>query len=344
MLTQQIQLTARPDGFPKPTDFRLVEVELPALGPGEMLVENLWMSVDPYMRRCMQEATLDQQPWPLNGPLNGPAIGRVIESKNEDFKCGDLVESLSGWQRHFATDGGLLVPFESPFNSVVKRSLQGVSPRDYLGLLGLASLTAYTGIVLGNTCQAGETVVISSGAGTVGSVACQIAQIRGLCVVSSAGSDEKVRWLTDAFGLDRVFNYRKQPIELALASLCPEGIDLVLENAGPEHLSACLPLMNELKTVLISGLISTYSTGGKIRSFPNFEFVLDRFLTIRAYRYMDFLQSYDVMVNDLLHWRDEGRLLFKEVPYEGLEAAPQAFCSMLRGESYGKPLIQISVD
>lgn len=344
MISRQIHLLRRPQGIPDPSDFALVTVDVPPIEPGQVLIENLWMSVEPYMRRCMELSTEDQVPWPLNGPLNGPSVGRVIDSRHPRFQVGDLVESLSGWQSHFVSDGADFVPFASPFTALAKRCVDRERARDCLGILGLASFTAYIGMTILNPCRAGNTVVISSGAGTVGSIACQIAKQRGLRVVSSAGSDEKVRWLLESIGVDEAFNYRRRSIDESLAQRCPDGIDLVLENASPEHLSACLPLMKDLGTILISGLIGIYSTGGKIPHLPHFEYVLDRFLHIRAYRYMDFWSHYDAFVSDMTAWRERGQVTLREELFDGLEAAPEALCALLSGGCWGKPLIRLSRD
>ena len=339
--TRQIHLVRRPDGLAQPSDFALAEAILPDLEDGQILVENLWMSVDPYMRRSMSAEATDLEPWPLNHPLDGPSVGRVIESRNPRFAVGDIVESMSGWQDHFISNGGKFIPYLSPSDTLARRSEPGAEPKDYVGLLGVAALTAYRGMGVLARCITGETAVVSSGAGTVGSIACQIAKIRGMRVVSSAGSDEKVRWLMDVAGVDHAFNYHKEPYAEALKRACPKGIDVVLECVGPEHLSACLPLMNELKQVLIAGMVSMYSTGGKIRLVDNFEYVLDRFLTIQSYRFMDSLDVYDQFVDNMLTWRREGRMKVPEVVHEGLERAPQALCSLFTGGHIGKTLVRL---
>ena len=339
--TEQLHLLRRPEGRPRPSDFALVEVRLPDLAEGELLVENLWMSVDPYMRRSMDADAKDLEPWPIGGALDGPCVGRVVQSRNEGFMVGDIVESMSGWQRHFISDGAPFVPYLTPNNAVAKRSNPGASPRDYAGLLGMAAMTAYAGMNCLAAIEPGQTVVVSSGAGTVGSLACQIARIRGARVVSSAGSDEKVAWLHSGLGVDHAFNYRTQPIADSLQEGCPQGIDLVLENASAEHLSACLPLMNELATILVAGFVSIYSTGGKVPPFDNFEFVLDRYLTIKGYRFMDSLDRYDDFVRDMLRWRAAGQLQLRETVYHGLASAPEALCSLFDHSVSGKVLVEL---
>jgi NADPH-dependent curcumin reductase CurA len=339
--TRQIHLVRRPEGLAQPTDFALVDAQLPDLAEGQVLVENLWMSVDPYMRRSMSAEATDLEPWPLHKALDGPSVGRVIESRNPKFATGDIVESMSGWQEHFISNGGEFIPYLSPSDTLARRNAPGATAKDYVGLLGVAALTAYRGMAVLARCIPGETAVVSSGAGTVGSIACQIARIRGMRVVASAGTDDKVRWLKEVARVDYAFNYRKDPYAEALKRACPRGIDVVLECVGPDHMSACLPLMNELKQILIAGMISMYNTGGKVRVVENFEFVLDRFLTIQSYRFMDSLDVYDKFVEDMLRWRRDGRMNVPEVVHDGLAAAPHALCSLFTGGHIGKTLVHL---
>lgn len=343
MKTRQIHLLERPEGLPEPGQFALREVDLPELREGQVLVENLYMSVDPYMRRSMDAVAKDLPPWPIGGPLDGPSIGRVIESRNPGFTPGDVIESMSGWQQHFISDGDEFVPYISSNTAIAKRDVSGkAAPEDFLGLLGIASQTAYLGLKCAAKMVPGETVVISSGAGTVGSIACQIAKIHGMRVVSSAGSDEKVAFLRDELGVDFAFNYKTTSLSDGLAQGCPDGIDLVFENASPEHFSACLPLMNEMKTMLIAGFISIYSTGGTVPNLANFEYALDRYLTIRAFAFMEFLDAFDQFIADMLSWRDAGKIQLPQQIHDGLEKAPEAFCSLFTGASSGKQLVRIA--
>ena len=340
--TRQVHLVRRPDGAARPADFRVAAATLPDLVDGQVLVENLWMSVDPYMRRSMSPEATDLEPWPLEKPLDGPSVGRVIESRNSAFTVGDLVESMSGWQQHFVSNAGAFVPYLSPNDSLAKRVAPGAEAKDYVGLLGVAALTAYRGIMHLANIHPGDTVVVSSGAGTVGSLGCQMAKIRGARVVSSAGSDEKVDWLRRVVKVDAAFNYRKQDIGTALKAACPQGIDVLLENASPEHLCACLPLMNLQKQVLIAGFVGTYNLSSRIGLPNNFEYVLDRFLTIQSYPFMDSLDRYDEFVADMVRWRSEGRMHIEEAVYDGLEQAPYALCALLNGQHIGKPLVRLA--
>jgi NADPH-dependent curcumin reductase CurA len=300
------------------------------------------MSVDPYMRRSMSPDATDLEPWPLNKPLDGPSVGRVIESRNTAFIVGDVVESMSGWQEHFVSDAGTFIPYLSPSDSLAKRTAPGAQPKDYVGLLGVAALTAYRGMVHLANVNPGDTVVVSSGAGTVGSLGCQMAKVRGARVVTSAGSDAKVDWLRNVIKVDHAFNYKAGALGNALRDACPKGIDVLLENASPEHLCACLPLMNLQKQVIIAGFVGTYNLSSKIGLPENFEYVLDRFLTIQSYPFMDSLDRYDQFVADMLRWRGEGRMHLEEALYEGLDQAPHALCALLNGKHIGKSLVRLA--
>lgn len=340
--TRQVHLVSRPDGKARPENFEVTQVTLPDLQDGQVLVENLWMSVDPYMRRSMSPEATDLEPWPLRKALDGPSVGRVIESRNPSFAVDDIVESMSGWQEHFVSNAGEFVPYLTPSDSLAKRTAPGAQPKDYVGLLGVAALTAYRGMVHIANVNPGDTVVVSSGAGTVGSLACQMAKVRGARVVTSAGSDAKIDWLRNVIKVDHAFNYKTNDIGAALKAACPKGIDVLLENASPEHLCACLPLMNLQKQVIIAGFVGTYNLSSKIALPENFEYVLDRFLTIQSYPFMDSLDRYDEFVADMIRWRSEGRMHLEEVVYGGLENAPTALCALLDGKHIGKPLVRLS--
>jgi len=341
VLAQQVHLIARPRGLARPTDFRMTSVALPDLRPGQVLIENLWMSIDPYMRRSMEAEATDLEPWPIGAALDGPAVGRVIESRHVGFRAGDIVESMSGWQSHFISNAEEFVPYLSAATAIVRRQTPGAAPKDYVGLLGIAALTAYGGMACLARVTPGETVVVSSGAGTVGSIACQIAKLRGARVVSSAGSASKVIWLREVARVDHAFNYRERTLPEQLREACPDRIDLVLENASPEHLSACLPLMKDLKQILIAGFVATYNSRGDLK-IGNFDYFLDRFLSMQSYRVMDFLDRYDQFRTDMLNWRAEGRMILEEHLIDGLERAPEALCELFTGGRIGKTLIRLA--
>lgn len=342
VVSRQVHLVARPDGRARPNHFRLVDVDLPPIGDGQVLVENLFMSVDPYMRRSMDAEAKDMPPWPLGAPLNGPSIGRVMTSRHADFAVGDIIESMSGWQSHFVSDAEPFVPYVSSDTAIAHRKTgDGLRPQDHLGLLGIASQTGYFALCSAATMREGETIVISSGAGVVGSVACQIANLHGMRVVTSAGSAAKRRWLEEEIGVHAALDYKAPDFAAALAAACPDGIDLLLENASPEHFSTCLPLANPGALMLIAGFISIYSGDGKAR-IDNFEYVLDRFLTIKCFAFMEYLDGFDRFVADMTRWRNAGQLQFREEIVDGLEHAPEALCALFDGAATGKLLVRIA--
>lgn len=341
MKAEQIHLLHRPDEISEDV-FELVSVTLPALKAGEVMVRNRFMSVDPYMRRSMDASGADLDPWPIRSPLDGPAVGEVVESRHQGFRPGDIVESMAAWQSHFISDGTRLEPYLSPNTAIIRREPRGaIDIRDFVGVLGIASQTAYYGFHHAITPPDRGTVVVSSAAGTVGSMACQFARAAGLRVVASAGSDEKVRWLRETLHVDEAFNYRRESIGDALARLCPDGIDLVFENASPEHFSACLPLMNYGATIALAGFVSVYDSGGKVNNIENFEYVLDSFLTIRSFAVTDFTRHYDQFAERVSAMRERGELVFKEQVFHGLAAAPRALCSLFDGTSHGKVLVEL---
>ena len=341
MKTKQIHLLRRPVNI-STNDFVMSEVELPELKEDQVLVENVYMSIDPYMRRSMEDDGKDLDPWPINAALDGPSIGRVIESRNPKYVVGDIVESMSGWQQHFISNAEDFVPYLSANDAIVKRIVKDdIEASDYLGIFGIASQTAYYALMYATKLVEGETIVISSGAGSVGSLACQIAKIRGSRVVTSAGSDEKVAWLKNELKVDFAFNYKTTSIEDGLREGCANGIDLVLENASPEHFSACLPLMNFGKQILIAGMVGIYDIGGKVNNIDNFEYVLDSFLTVKGHLFMDYLDSYEQFVEDMLKWRHEGKLKQKVHMFEGLESAPEALLALFNGKGRGKIMLKI---
>ena len=340
MKTKQIQLKYRPKKISSDC-FKLVESKIPALKKNQVLVENLYMSVDPYMRLSMEDGA-DLDAWKLNSALDGPSVGIVVDSKNKKFKEGDIVESMSGWQEHFISEGDEFIPYVSSNTAIKKRIVPtGLNAKDYLGLFGISSQCGYFAVNNATEVNEGETFVVSSGAGNVGMMASQVAKIKGMRVVSSTGSNRKAEWLKENLGINYVFNYKEQSYEEALKKGCPDGIDLVLECASANHMSACMPLMNVGKTILLTGLIDIYDNGGKVKDFQNLEFLLYSYLTLKSHVFMDYLDYYDNFIKDVTSWYLSGKLIYKEEIVEGIENAPSALVSLFEGKSHGKVLVSI---
>jgi len=230
LVSREIRLKNRPVGLPTPEDFELATVEPKPPGPGEVQVRNLYMSVDPYMRGRMYDRPSYVPPFQLGKPLEGGAIGEVVASNDPGLRPGDLVSSMLGWREAFV----------APAASVQKIDARGLPPQAFLGVVGMPGLTAYVGLLRIAALKEGDVVFVSAAAGAVGSVACQIAKIKGHTVIGSAGGAEKVAFLKE-IGVDHVIDYKKTPdLTQALRAASPGGIDVYFDNVGGDHLDAAL--------------------------------------------------------------------------------------------------------
>jgi len=248
---QQVHLKSRPAGMPTHDNFALVTVELPQPAAGEVLVKNLYMSVDPYMRGRMREDAVYAQAYAVNEVMYGGAIGEVIESNDPSLSAGDIVLNQKAWQDCFVAPANTVVKLE-PFDRA-QLSL-------YMGTLGMPGLTSYVGLFKFGEPKAGDTVFVSAASGAVGANVCQIAKLKGCRVIGSCGSDEKAQWLKDECGVDAVINYKTcGDLSAALAAAAPEGIDVYFENVGGDHLQAAINSMNPYGRIAACGMISGYN-------------------------------------------------------------------------------------
>ena len=247
--TREIHLAERPEGRPEARHFKLVERSLDPPGEGQMLVENLYMTVDPYMRGRMRDAKSYVPPFQIDEVLGGGSVGRVVESNLSDFSPGDHVLGMQGWRTHYLSDG--------EGHRKVDPDLAPLST--YLGVLGMPGMTAYVGLLDLGEPKEGETVFVSGAAGAVGSVVGQIAKIKGCRAVGSAGSEGKVRHLVDELGFDAAFNYKDGDLHKQLAEHCPDGIDVYFENVGGPMLEAVLTHMRPFGRIPVCGMISQYN-------------------------------------------------------------------------------------
>src|SRR3954452_1966701 len=271
--SREIQLAARPHGEPKPTDFRLVDVELPDPGAGEVLVRNTYMSVDPYMRGRMSDAKSYLPPFRLDAALEGGAVGEVIASEADGLAPGDIVLHQLGWREHAVLPAG----------HVRKVDADGLSPSAFLGVLGMPGLTAYVGLLDIATLREGDVVFVSGAAGAVGSLAGQVAKLRGHTVIGSAGSAEKVAHLVDDLGFDAAFNYKDGPVAEQLAASAPGGIDVYFDNVGGEQLEAAIGALNRNGRVALCGAISGYNATEPPRGIRNMALAIAKRLTLRGF-------------------------------------------------------------
>ena len=322
---RQIHLVRRPRGKPVAEDFALVEAPVADAADGEIQVTALLMSVDPYMRPRLDA---DQA---LDAPLLGGGIGRVTQSKNPKFQEGDLVRHGAGFRETFVSDGrGVSVLRQDPELPLTV----------YMHALGGTGITAYGGLLGTGALQDGEQVFVSTAAGAVGSVAAQIAKLKGCYVVGSTGSDDKVAWLRDEVGLDAVINYKTQDLAKALKDATPKGIDVYFENVGGAHLDAALPRMNLRGRIPVCGMISTYNGGGEgVKNL--FNLIYGR-IRMEGFVASDFAHLNAEFLADMTAWLKDGRIKYQETVLEGFERAPEGLIGLFEGANAGKMLIHIA--
>jgi hypothetical protein len=330
--SREIQLAARPVGEPKPDDFRVAEVEIGDPAPGELLVRNQWMSVDPYMRGRMNDTRSYVQAFALGAPLDGGAVGEVVASGDERFTPGQTVLHQLGWREY------ALVPADHA--RPVDPQLAPASA--YLGVLGMPGLTAYVGLLDIAALREGDVVFVSAAAGAVGSAAGQIAKLRGCRVIGSAGSEEKVTYVREALGFDAAFSYRAGPVRELLAAAAPEGIDVYFDNVGGDHLEAALFAMRDFGRVAMCGAISLYNATEAPPGPRNVALAVSRRLTLRGFIVSDHFDRFPDFAREVGTWVREGKLRYRETVVEGIEHAPEAFIGLLRGENLGKMVVRVA--
>jgi NADPH-dependent curcumin reductase CurA len=331
--TREIHLAARPHGLPKASDFRMVETVLPDPGPGEALVRNVVMSVDPYMRGRMNDAPSYAPPWQLDQPAQGGAVGEVILSAVPGLEPGTLVLHNAGWREH------ALLP-QRAFRVLPAGS--GLRPSLYLGVLGMTGLTAYVGLLHIAKFRSGDTVFVSGAAGGVGSVAGQLARLRGAKrVIGSAGSAEKVRFLREELGFDAAFDYHDGPVAKLLAAAAPDGIDVFFDNVGGEHLEAALSSFNTYGRAALCGSISAYNATEPPPGPRNHGLVTGKRLTLKGFivsDHSDLQPEFESVVGPAVR---DGQIVVRETVALGLDNAVPAFIGMLTGENTGKTIVEL---
>jgi hypothetical protein len=329
---RQIVLASRPSGSPTAANFQLTETDRPELADGQVRVRNLFMSVDPYMRGRMNDVKSYVPPFRLGEPLEGGAIGTVIESRSPDLAEGDTVLHGLGWR-----DEAVL-----PAGSAQKVTVTaGLSPSAYLGVLGMPALTAYVGLLDIAALKPGDAVFVSGAAGAVGSVAGQMAKLKGAArVIGSAGSDDKVRWLRD-IGFDAAFNYKAAPVLSQLREAAPDGIDVYFDNVGGEHLEAALEMLNPRGRVAMCGAIAHYNATEAPAGPNNLRYVISKRLTLRGFIVSDHWDRAPAMIADVSTWLREGRISHTETVVDGLDRAPEAFISLFHGGNTGKMIVRL---
>lgn len=332
-MNRQILLAARPVGFPKDSDFKLVENPLPTPGDGQILVRSIYLSVDPYMRGRMNDVKSYAPPVQIGEVMGGGVVAKVVASNNPGFKEGDIVEGMFGWQ-DYAVSPGQGVRKIDP-------SLAPISTA--LGVLGMPGLTAYFGLLEIGKPKTGETVVVSGAAGAVGSIVGQIAKIKGCRVVGIAGGDDKIAYLTGELGFDGAFNYKTtSDYYEKLKELCPGGVDVYFDNVGGEITDAVFRLINPKARISICGQISQYNLE-KPEMGPRLILtsLLVRQARAEGFLVFQFLERYPEGLSQMAQWVKQGKLKYKEDIEEGIENTPRAFMAMLKGRNIGKQLVKV---
>jgi NADPH-dependent curcumin reductase CurA len=330
--SREIRLASRPTGLPQPENFALATVNLPDPGPGEVLVRNRWMSVDPYMRGRMYDRPSYVPPFQIGEPLQGGAIGVVEVSNADGLKKGDIVSSMFGWREAFVAPAAALEKLDVP---------GGLPMEAFLGVLGMPGLTAWAGLTQIGKPKAGDTVFVSGAAGAVGSVVAQVAKLKGCTVIASAGSDDKCDWLK-SLGIDHVINYRAcGNLLAAVQAAAPKGIDIYFDNVGGEHLEVAIETARPFARLVECGMISTYNDTEPTPGPRNIIQVVGKSLTMRGFIVIEFQQLRGDFLAEMGPWIRAGKLKWQETVMDGIERAPAAFIGLFEGRNTGKMLVKL---
>lgn len=329
--SREVRLARRPTGAPQLDDFTVEEAPVSRPAEQQALVRNVYLSVDPYMRGLMrQDEDYLLPPFQVGEPLYGGAVGRVVESRVPGLSPGDTVSHMSGFREWSVCDAA---------------QLEKIDPRQplsrYLGALGMTGLTAWAGMLDVAAIRPGDTVFVSGAAGAVGSVAGQIARIGGCRVVGSAGSAEKVKWVTEVLRFDHCFDYRTQEPGEALDACCPEGLDVYFDNVGGDQLEAAIERMRPFGRIAVCGMISQYNADEPPPGPRNLFRLIVRQVKLEGFTVNNFGHRMERFREDVTRWIDAGLLHSEETVLEGIESAPEALIGVLGGRNLGKMLVRV---
>ena len=332
-INKQIRLASRPSGWVTEENFTTTEEALPEPADGQLLLRNIFMSVDPYMRGRMNDTKSYVPPFAIGEVLQAGVVAQVVASNNADYAEGDYVVGMLGWENYSLSDGTQLRKIEA-----------GTVPMSYhLGILGMPGMTAYVGLHTIAQAQPEENVFVSAASGAVGSVVGQLAKLHGCRVAGCAGSDAKVTLLTDELGYDAAFNYHSsKSLPGSIAEVCPDGIDVDFENVGGGIFEAALWNMRDFGRVALCGMISNYNDE-KLQPGPRgMTIIIGRRLRIQGFIVTDHPETCQEYAVKAAAWLAAGKLKYRETVAEGIEQAPQAFISMLKGGNTGKQIVQLA--
>jgi NADPH-dependent curcumin reductase CurA len=332
MKSKEIRLVSRPVGMPDASNFEAAEVDVPEPAEGEVLVQNICMSVDPYMRGRMMDRESYIAPFQVGEALQGGAIGKVLKSRVEGISEGDYVDSMFGWREAFCAGSG-------DVNNLGQLSAPASA---YLGVLGMPGLTAYVGLLEIGALKEGETVFVSGAAGAVGSIVGQIAKIKNCRVLGSAGSPVKVRDLVEDLGFDYAFDYHDGDLLAHLQEGAPDGIDVYFDNVGGDHLEAALAHMRPMGRITLCGAIAQYNDTEPAPGPNNLLMAVGLGLTLKGFIVFNYLHLKEDFIRDMSEWIESGQVKYRETVYQGIEKAPEAFLGLFTGANTGKMVVQLT--
>jgi hypothetical protein len=326
-------LASRPSGMFEDDTFAYREVGVPSIGPGEFLVRNLYLSLDPAMRGWIRDTASYIEPVQIGDVMRGATVGVVVESQHPNFQAGDHVLGLHGWQDYCVVgDKGIsrkLPQLPLPLTS-------------FLSVLGVTGLTAYFGLLDIGKPAPGQTVLVSTAAGAVGSIVGQIAKLKGCRAVGIAGSDDKCDWITGELGYDAAINYKRQDVGQAIQEACPNGVDVYFDNVGGEQLDAALAHINRGARVVICGAISVYNVEDRPAGPRNYLALLSQRASMTGFVLLDYVDRFMEGAMELAQWVMQGKVKYREHIVNGLENAPSALRMLFDGTNRGKLMVKIA--
>ncbi len=327
--TRAWHLKSRPEGMPTMDNFERKEIELPDLQDGWVRVENKWLSVDPYMRGRMNDVKSYVPSFQVGAPMEGGAVGKVVESRSPHYKEGETVFHMLGWREQAAGPAAM-------FNKVPGLP---VEDHQWLGNLGLTGATAYFGLLRVAQAKEGDTVFVSAAAGAVGSAVVQIAKAKGMKVIGSAGGAEKCSWVRE-LGADAAIDYKDGPLVKSLTDAAPDGVDVYFDNVGGDHLDAAFAVARQNARFAICGMIEDYNTGSN-HTFRYIMRIIPTRLTLKGFIYTDYLSEMADFYHDMGGWVAGGQVKSRETVHEGIESMPDAFLGLFKGDNIGKMLVRL---
>ena len=322
-------LMSRPQGAPTDDNFALKPIELPDLDDGMVRVANRWLSVDPYMRGRMNDVKSYVPPFALDAPMEGGAVGEIVESRSDALRPGDLVMHMAGWRDEAVV----------PASAVNKLPKLGVEPQAFLGNLGLTGGTAYFGLLDAAQAKAGDIVFVSAAAGAVGSAVVQIAKAKGMTVIGSARGPEKCDFVR-SLGADAAIDYTAGPLVKSLATAAPDGIDVYFDNVGGDHLDAALALARRDARFAICGMIDAYNSGQPMALRYIMRVIAMR-IRLKGFIFTDYLPRMGEFYAEMAPWIAGGQVKSRDTVVEGLERMPEAFLGLFEGANTGKMLVKV---